>query len=370
MNNARWIRRGALLGLFLLLGAWLFGGGTATSTGSVQAVQAQTGSPTNVASPPPDQNPVEVYVDLYGLNIFSINEQEETFEIEAFIYADWFDDRLAFDPAVAGTETKVFQGETAVEMLKTDVWWPDLEVVDVRGPRERLHTTLTIDYDGFVTYTERFHANIWQPFFFEEFPFDAHTISFTVAPFFYTNEQVAFVGPEDFLEEGERLEREDLSWETNEWSIDNVESVVDRGEDFDFSTTTMFIEISRLPQFYISNVILPLFLIVAISWAVFWMDFGSMHLADRLSVSFTSVLTVVAFDFVTADNLPLLSYQTVLDVVLTFSYIILSLSVLENVIAYLNFRKNGDDVQRLDRMARWLFPVVYYVGCGLILLFF
>lgn len=363
MNSTRWIKQGALLSFLLLLGMW--------ALGKVTAVQAQSPPPPlNAAIPPPDQYPVEVYVDLYGLNIFAINEQEETFEIEAFIYADWFDDRLAFDPAAAGTEMKVFQGETAVEMLKTDIWWPDLEVVDVRGPRERLHTTLTVSYDGFVTYTERFHANIWQPFFFEEFPFDYHTISFSVAPFYYTSEQVAFLGPEDFLEEGERLEREDLTWETNEWSIDNVVSEVYHGEEFEYSTSTMFIEISRLPQFYVSNVILPLFLIVTISWAVFWMDFSSMHLADRLSVSFTSVLTVVAFDFVTADNLPLLSYQTVLDVVLTFSYIVLSVSVLENVIAYLRFRKNGNEVQPLDKVSRWLFPMVYYVGCGLLLLFF
>jgi hypothetical protein len=363
MNIVAWVRRGSLyLIIFALLGVWVFGGGT--------AVLAQTDPTANIASPPPDQFPVEVYVDLYGLNIFSIDEREETFEIEAFIYADWFDDRLAFDPAAAGTETKIFQGETAVEMLKTEVWWPDLEVVDVRGPRDRLHTTLTIDYDGFVTYTERFHANIWQPFFFDEFPFDSHTISFTVAPFFYTNEQVAFIGPEDFLEEGERVEKPDLSWKTNEWSIDSVESVVEWGDDFDFSKTTLFIKISRLSQFYISNVLVPLFLIVAISWAVFWMDFGNMHLADRLSVSFTSVLTVVAFDFVTADNLPRLAYQTVLDVVITFSYVILTLSVLENVLAYLQYKKNEREIQRLDRVARWLFPIVYYGGCGLILLFF
>ncbi|MCB9006164.1 MAG: hypothetical protein H6656_02015 [Ardenticatenaceae bacterium] len=367
MNSVRGIRRGRCC-LFLLLGTLMFLAGYFGRLSTSRSGPNQYAKQCCCAAP--DQFPVEVYVDLYGLNIFSIDEREETFEIEAFIYADWFDDRLAFDPVAAGTDVKIFQGETAVELLKTDVWWPDLEVVDVRGPRERLHTTLTIDYDGFVTYTERFHANIWQPFFFDEFPFDAHTISFTVAPFFYTSEQVAFIGPEDFLEDGERLEREDLSWETNEWSIDNVESVVDRGDDFEFSTTTMYIDISRLPQFYISNVILPLFLIVAISWAVFWMDFSSMHLADRLSVSFTSVLTVVAFDFVTADNLPLLSYQTVLDVVLTFSYIILSLSVLENVLAYLNFRKNGNDIQRIDKVARWLFPVVYYAGCGLLLLFF
>lgn len=362
MNIATWHRRGALLlGLFGLLSVWLFGGKT--------AVLAQTDPTANIASPPPGQYPVEVYVDLYGLNIYRIDEREETFEIEAFIYADWFDDRLAFDPAVAGTETKVFQGETAVEILKTDVWWPDFEVVDARGPRDRLHTTLTIDYDGFVTYTERFHANIWQPFFFDEFPFDTHDISFSVAPFFYTSEQVVFLGADDFADSAPE-DRPDLSWETNEWSIDSIETSVDRGGDFEFSTTTLSMAISRLPQFYISNVILPLFLIVSISWAVFWMDFGNMHLADRLSVSFTSVLTVVAFDFVTADNLPRLPYQTVLDVVITFSYVILTLSVLENVLAYLYFKKNENEIQRLDRIARWLFPVVYYVGSGLLLLFF
>ena len=69
-----------------------------------------------------------------------------------------------------------------------------------------------------------------------------------------------------------------------------------------------------------------------------------MHLADRLSVSFTSVLTVVAFDFVTASNLPQLPYQTLLDRALTFSYIVLSLSVLENVISYLRHRRSGADV--------------------------
>ncbi|WP_420629717.1 hypothetical protein [Candidatus Leptofilum sp.] len=370
MNSARWIRRGVLLVLFLLLGMLLFGGETAPSASSVQAVHAQTEPLSNVISPPPGQFPVEVYVDLYGLNIFRIDEQEETFEIEAFLYADWFDDRLVFDPEVAGTDIKVFQGETAVEMLKTEVWWPDLEVVDSRGSRDRLHITLTIDYDGFVTYTERFHANIWQPFFFEEFPFDYHELSFTVAPFFYENTEVIFIGPEDFATEIEREEQLDLDWTTNEWLIESVQTSVDPGEEFDFSTSTLFIEISRLPQFYISNVIIPLVLIVAISWAVFWMDFGNMHLADRLSVSFTSVLTVVAFDFVTASNLPRLPYQTVLDRAITFSYIILTLSVLENVLAYLQYKKNEAEIQRIDRVARWLFPLVYLAGFVIILILF
>lgn len=71
-----------------------------------------------MAIPPPDQYPVEVYVDLYGLNIFSIDEREETFEIEAFIYADWFDSRLAFDPAVVAQRRRYFRGERPLRCSK------------------------------------------------------------------------------------------------------------------------------------------------------------------------------------------------------------------------------------------------------------
>ena len=314
-----------------------------------------------VSTLPPGELPLQVLVDLYNVNIASIDERTETFEVEAVLFAAWFDQRQAF----GGGETRVYQGETAVELLKTSVWHPDFEIIDARGPRETLHLSLTIDPDGFVTLNERFRAYIVQPFDLYDFPLDAHAISFTIAPFYYNNSEVIFVPAEE--------ERESFTWETNEWVIEDVQAAVADGMSDDaiypgFASTTLQMSISRIPQFYITNVFLPLLLIVAISWAVFWMDFSNMHLADRLSVSFTSVLTVVAFDFVTGDNLPQLPYQTLLDRAITFSYIVLSLSVLENVLSYLRHRRSEEDVTRIDQVSRWLFPAVYYAGLLLIVL--
>jgi hypothetical protein len=326
---------------------------------SVLPVGAQDIDPDRVSTLPPGDLPLEVWVDLYNVNIDSIEERTQTFEVEAFLTAAWFDERQAF----AGGETRVYQGETAVELLKTTVWHPDFEIIDARGPRETLHITLTVDPDGFITLTERFRAFIVQPFDLYDFPLDAHEISFTVAPFYYNNEEVTFLSANE--------ERATFTWETNEWLIADVQVIIDDGTADaaiypGFASTTLQMIISRIPQFYITNVFLPLLLIVAISWAVFWMDFRSMHLADRLSVSFTSVLTVVAFDFVTADDLPQLPYQTLLDRAITFSYIVLSLSVLENVLSYLRHRRSEEDVTRIDQVSRWLFPVVYYAGLLLI----
>ncbi|MCA9916929.1 MAG: hypothetical protein KC445_03210 [Anaerolineales bacterium] len=64
MNNVRGIRRGALLGLFLLLGALMFGGGT--------AVHAQARPPNNVATPPPANRITVVVMGIWAATCASI----------------------------------------------------------------------------------------------------------------------------------------------------------------------------------------------------------------------------------------------------------------------------------------------------------
>ncbi len=319
--------------------------------------QAPENAEAQLVIPPNPDGPTEVFIDLGLRNVTGINESEETFEVDADLAAWWEDERLVFDPALFGDTEKVYQGEVALEKLKTEIWWPDFEIVDSRGPRDRMYIELRVFDDGFVFYRERFRVLISQPFFLGAFPFDEHDISLTVEPFSHAADRVTFVEPQETVFE--------LDWETNEWDIEREEIIVESGSPEDeaaaYASATLAITISRIPNFYISNFVLPLLLIVAISWAVFWMDFDSMHLADRLSVSFTSVLTVVAFDFVTADSLPKLPYATLLDRILTISYIFLGLTVLENLIAN-NMVKKGRPAaaDRVDKMSRWIFPVIYY----------
>jgi hypothetical protein len=326
--------------------------------------QEPAGKEAVLTTPPNPVGPTEVYIDLFDVEILSINEREETFEIDAYLYAEWLDGRLAFDPDLFGSDQKVYQGQTALEKFKDEIWWPDLALVDARGPRDVLNATLTIDYDGLVGYTERFRVFIIQPFYLDEFPFDSHTISLTLEPFYYQRDQVIFLEPE----EG----REDLAWETNEWRLSDPRTFMGPAspqdvdeDDHPFANITFEIDIERLANYYMSNVILPLLLIVAISWVVFWMDFSTMTLADRLSVSFTGVLTIVAFDFVTSDSLPKLSYPTLLDNLLAVSYVFLGLTILENVIGHILVRrKRSAAANRLDVACRYLFPVGFYGAIG------
>lgn len=317
-----------------------------------------------VAVPP--EFPTEVVIDVGVNDIPSIDEREQLFEIDGTLSAFWIDERLAFDPAEFGAESKVYQGEVAAEKLKTEVWWPDFELVDGRGARETIALALSVDFDGLVVYQERFLATVAQPFLLQEFPFDEHDISLHFESFTQGIDRVVFLSLDDvFADVDEPPPDLSFAWDDDEWSVSGGEEPPEivNDEDSGFAGATISVSISRNSGFYMTNIVLPLLLIVSISFAVFWMDLETMTLADRLGVSITSLLTVVAFDFVTGDLLPKLPYSTRLDVLYTVSYVFVALTVVTSMIAYWKHR-TGDEkavrtAGRLDRRARWVIPLGY-----------
>lgn len=327
-------------------------------------------------TPPDVEYLTDVYIDIYDVKIFRIDENAEIFEVEATLEAQWFDSRQQFDEELVGASTKVFEGAAAENALKTDIWWPNFDVEDSRGPRNIINQSVSVESDGTVYYRERLTAEIMQPFQLNDFPFDSHDISFRIVPFtslFSTDFNFASYAD---------LDNVTLNWNPEEWEIYNPELMVTSGhcpetpdfseeyrecENGDFiysaedSAATVFIEISRVPKHYLSNYVLPIMLIVLISTAVFFMGFEHMHLGDRLSVSFTSVLTIVAFDFVASENLPKLGYSTGIDHILTTAYVFLAFNVLENVIASRLYLSQPNEALRMDTTFRKFYPAAFMI---------
>jgi hypothetical protein len=120
-------------------------------------------------------------------------------------------------------------------------------------------------------------------------------------------------------------------------------------------------------------VILPLIVIVLLSFSVFWMDRSS--LGDRLSVSFIGILTGVAYLLVTSEQLPRISYFTLMHGFLNLSFLTMCATVVINlVVGALDKRGKFERGDRIDRRCRWGFPPAYFglllVMLGVALLFF
>lgn len=158
-------------------------------------------------------------------------------------------------------------------------------------------------------------------------------------------------------------------FEVPEFSItgleEHVEERMEVRDRYPFSELVVEIYVIRDPVYYVTKVIVPLSLIVCISWAVFWMD--GKNLADRMSISFTGVLTSVAYQFIVAESLPRHIYNTFLDNFVLFSFGLMTLTIIENIIVNVMYTKEKiQQSKRLDTACRGIFPIMFATGVGII----
>ena len=123
----------------------------------------------------------------------------------------------------------------------------------------------------------------------------------------------------------------------------------------------MEIEVTRRYGFYIWKMLVPLALIVGISWSVFWMV--SDGLAARMGVSFTGILVVIAYQFLITTDLPKIAQITFMDSVIGFSFVLMILTIVESISANtLDLRGKRTLAAKVDRVCRWAFPLAYAAG--------
>jgi hypothetical protein len=155
-----------------------------------------------------------------------------------------------------------------------------------------------------------------------------------------------------------------------EWHVLGIESDVDQVETIrslrPFSRLVVELEVDRKAGFYLWKVLLPLFVIVALSWSVFWM--GGERFAARSRITATGVLTIVAYQFAIGNTLPRVPYLTLMDELMIASFLLIAITVIENLLVAHYQESDPARALRVDRTARWLFPALYAAVVALVVL--
>ena len=119
----------------------------------------------------------------------------------------------------------------------------------------------------------------------------------------------------------------------------------------------------RLFNHYVIKFIIPLILIVAMSWVVFWID--PTESSSQLSVAVTAALTLIAYHIALAGKLPDIPYLTRMDLFLFCSTLIVFAALLEVVITSRLARDGRESLaRRWDQVCRFLFPISYLAMTG------
>jgi len=320
----------------------------------------------SVVSPNP-AGPVIADLGLHIVELTKVDEVTNTFTIEGFMDLVWCDPRMAFE-AENGEEHggKILLKEKAQTLLD-EIWWPAVTFANQVNARNIENQELVLLSDGTIEYKEKFSAELEAHYDLKEFPFDRQKLEIEIESFAWHDDELIFKMNEEKIGFSN-------DFEIAEWHIENVESKIESVKDLQdratFSEFLMEIEVVRKYDYYLWKIIIPLILLVIISWSVFWM-IGD-KLVDRMSISMTGILTIVAYQFIISDILPRVSYFTFMDTFLSISFLIMLLSVFENIIVNnLDLVEESAKAQKLDMLSRIAFPLLYFVSLiALTLIFF
>ena len=220
-----------------------------------------------------------------------------------------------------------------------------------------------------------------QEFDFKKFPFDKQKLIISVtsnirsssdknlikfadtaAVTFVTPENGAFLGLNKFKDKNYLKE-----WKVLSVDIKSNEIIDKNYYDKDLkknithneNTINLEINIEREYKHYIYKIIIPVFLILCVAWFVLWIP--TKHFETRLTTSMVALLSLIAYNFVFADDIPKLQYLTSLDKYILLSYVFCCIPTFMSIWCSRFIKISQAKVTRVNRKIRTFGGLIYLV---------
>jgi hypothetical protein len=321
-------------------------------------VSIQTARSSETASlierPNANSEPTQISVDIWVVDINSIDSAQQTFMADVAVVLRWKDPRLAHT------------GGGVAHYALDQIWNPRVVIAnETNSVSRRLPESAEVDAEGTVLYRQRYVGSFTQPLRLESFPFDKQTFRVHLVAIRYSPDQIKFVPDQKWIDAGLR-QAGGISpsitlpdWTVNKWDIKTLGYVLVPG--VEYSGYVFEFTASRNVQHYILKVILPLVLIVIMSWVVFWID--PSEGGSQIGVAVTSMLTLIAYRFAIDTQLPRLPYMTRLDAFILISTLLVFFSLIEVLLTtILDNKEQKARAKTIDRYCRVIFPVIFAVA--------
>lgn len=299
--------------------------------------------------PDPKGTPTPVSVGIYVIDILSINDVEQSLTVDFHLRLDWKDPRLARKSPEASSKHCKLDIDT--------VWNPRGRIVGIRDITRSQEEMVVIDPEGNVEYHQRLYGVLSSPLHLSEFPFDRHAVKIELVSAGYGPDDVAFAI-------NDRITGQSATVTVPDWSISpgspRVSTYYFEPQDRHFSRFDYAFGATRQSGYYVWKVMVPLGMIVFMSWLVFWID--PSHFATQVSISMLSMLSLIAYQFAIGNLLPRVSYLTRVDIFALGSSLLVFLALVEAVASgALAGRGKQALAHRLDQGSRVVFPLGFLI---------
>jgi len=293
------------------------------------------------------KGPTTVHFMVFVSDIHSIDAAAQSFAANVFLRLRWKDTRLA-NP-----------GEAVREIPLVEVWNPRILLANQRARISKsLPEVVQVHPDGMVLYHQGYTGKLSQRLMLADFPRDTHSFIVQFMAVGHNADELTFepdllrnIRGGSMAKELSLPDWEILTYETRAAPYKPVEEI-------NAAAFALRFVAERHVAYYLWQVVLPLVVVVIMSWAAFWT--GREHIGVRLAVASSSVLTLIAQRFVLASLLPRLPYMTRLDYFTVGSTLLVLLALIAVIATgFLFAHRHEGQARIIDHWARGAFPAVF-----------
>jgi hypothetical protein len=299
--------------------------------------------------PDPPGTATMVTVGIFLADIDEIDDAQQRYTADLFLKIAWKDPRLALPEDEQSGQNR--------SLPLDEIWSPRGVIVNDRGMSPQLPRVANVDAQGNVTYRQRVWGQLAADLEFKEFPFDSQRLPVDIAFYQYSPDEMSFSPDSGML-------GDEASFSAEGWRFRILEPTI--GE-FSIASQgivrprlTFLIEARRDSKYYMLTMVLPMSLIVFMAWTAFWLQPSIIN--PRLGISTAAIFSLIALGVSIRLGLPPISYLTRADlfVIGCTVLVFMALGVAVTVIRWASGDRM-DQALRLNRTARWIYPVVFGV---------
>ena len=320
---------------------------------SIQLVRSAE-TPAVIDRPGSGNSPTQVSVGIWVVDISNIDSAQQHFTADIAVVLQWKDVRLAHT------------GTGLAHYALDQVWTPRVAIAnETSSVSRKFPDSVEVEPDGTVIYRQRYAGSFSQSLRLQSFPFDRQAFHFQVVAIRYRPNEVVFVPDENWIRDGlQQAAGISPSITLPDWTVEKWDAkarVYALTPGMQYSGYAFEFTASRNVAYYIWKVILPLVLIVMMSWVVFWIDPATSN--SQISVAVTSMLTLIAYRFAVDSQLPRLPYMTRIDLFFLVSTLLVFFSLIEVLITtILENKQQAERAKKVDRYCRVIFPAIFAIA--------
>ena len=307
------------------------------------------------AAPRPDPAGVltEVLVGGHVFDIEKVDDAGQRFSIDAFLVIRWQDPRLA---AADGKDLGRIR-----QISIDEIWTPEFLLINNRGLTLTMPDIVRISDTGTVTYRQRIYGEMSANLVFNDFPFDDQLLTIDLISYIYTPDEVVIKSDGYFSGSTSVFSAEGWSFEmmppvSTEYGIPEL--------DVQRPLLKLPIRATRDTNYYLLTMMIPMSLIVFMSWMAFWLP--PTIVPARMGLSTAAIFSLIAFGFSVRLSLPPVSYLTKADVFVLGTTSMVFVALFCTVIGSRWAEKDKvDRAVELNKKARWIYIVLFLIVCAL-----